>query len=81
MITSLLLASFYASIELRRVKRPEIQKCSSLTLSKFVKMLYIIIDYETENFSSISNVLYEIRPIEIWYPIAVINVCSFLAIF
>ena len=27
--------------------------------SKFVRMLYIIIDLETENFSSISIVLYE----------------------
>ena len=89
MITLFLLASFFASIELRtirsfHIKRPEIQKCSSLILSKFVKMLYIIINSENENFSSISIVsivLYEIRPIESWYPIAAINVCSFLAIF
>ena len=86
MITLLLLASFFPSIEKEQFgpfcfKHPEIQKCSSLTLLKFVKMLYIIIDKETENFSSISIVLYEIKPIEIWYHIAAINVCSFLAIF
>ena len=86
MITLFLLASFFASIELRMiwsfpVKRPEIQKCSSLILSTFVKMLYIIINSENENFSLICIVLYEIRPIEIWYPIAAIDVCSFLPIF
>ena len=46
-----------------RVKRPEIQKCSSLTppnLLQIFKMLYIIINQETENFSSISVVFYEI---------------------
>ena len=60
---------------------PEPPALPSQICPKLVKLLYIMIDQHTKNFSSISFVLFEIWIVEICNTFAWIRGCSFSATF